>query len=175
MIAPLFVSPTRVREPGLNALPANTERYVVKGGGSVALTLGAGDELELVNPEGLQPGEICAFDANGRSDGGLLVAAAEMAMAGELGLDLEELADPAVVPADNGAARSLESVCFAEEPSRYLLEIETKHLPDVRKILHGLPYGIIGRFTDTGRVRMSDHLDVGVTELLETWRAPLDW
>ncbi|UCH40047.1 MAG: aminomethyltransferase family protein [Gammaproteobacteria bacterium] len=74
MNAPLFVSPVRVREPGLNALPANTERYPVRAGGSVALLLRAGDELELVSPEGLQPGEITIFDHDGRSDAGLIGA-----------------------------------------------------------------------------------------------------
>jgi aminomethyltransferase len=74
MSAPLFTTPERVRQPGLNALPANTERYLIKGGGSLALTLGAGDELELVSPEGLQAGEISVFDHQGRSDSGLIGA-----------------------------------------------------------------------------------------------------
>ena len=74
MSQPLFTSQPRVRKPGLNVLPANTERYLVKGGGSTALSLAAGDELELVNPEGLQPGEISVFDSNGRSDSGLIGA-----------------------------------------------------------------------------------------------------
>lgn len=58
----------RVLEPGLNTLPANTERYLVRGNGSVAITLNPGDELKLVNPEGLQTGEISVFDHNGKSD-----------------------------------------------------------------------------------------------------------
>jgi aminomethyltransferase len=74
MNAPLFVSPTRSLQPGLNALPPGTERYRVRAGGSVALSLEAGDTLELVSPEGLQPGEIYAFDANGRSDTRLIGA-----------------------------------------------------------------------------------------------------
>jgi len=74
MNTPLFVSPARIRQPGLNALPANTERYLVRGGGSVTLGLEAGDEIELVNPEGLQTGEICVFDNNGRSDAALIGA-----------------------------------------------------------------------------------------------------
>jgi len=68
MDTPLFVSPVRLRQPGLNALPVNTERYLVRGGGSVTLGLEAGDEIELVNPEGLQMGEISVFDSDGRSD-----------------------------------------------------------------------------------------------------------
>jgi len=74
MNLPLFATPPRVRQPGLNALPANTERYLVTGGGSVALNLIAGDELELVNPEGLQQAEISVFDSNGRGDNGLIGA-----------------------------------------------------------------------------------------------------
>jgi len=72
MNAPLFVSPDRVREPGLNALPAGTERYRVRAGGSVMLGLEPGDELELVSPEGLQPGEISVFASDGRADPGLI-------------------------------------------------------------------------------------------------------
>ncbi len=63
-----FASQKRVLEPGLNTLAANTERYLVRGGGSLAITLNAGDELEVINPEGLQAGEICVFDQQGNSD-----------------------------------------------------------------------------------------------------------
>ncbi len=74
MSAPMFASSPRVRVPGLNVLPANTERYPIEAGGSVALLLGAGDEIELVSPEGLQPGEICVFDSSGNSDAALIGA-----------------------------------------------------------------------------------------------------
>ena len=50
MNAPLFISPTRTLEPGLNALPPDTERYVVRAAGITALELLAGDEIELVSP-----------------------------------------------------------------------------------------------------------------------------
>jgi len=68
MNAPLFISPTRILEPGLNALPPNTERYVATAGGSVSFDLNPGDEMKLVNPEGLQVAEISVFDAMGKSD-----------------------------------------------------------------------------------------------------------
>ena len=58
----------RIREPGLNTLPANTERYVVRAGGITALDLFSGDEIELVSPEGRQRGEITVFDDRGKSD-----------------------------------------------------------------------------------------------------------
>ena len=68
MNVPLFTSPPRLLEPGLNAFPANTERYVVRAHGSLTLGLDAGDEIELINPEGLQRCEISVFDSGGNSD-----------------------------------------------------------------------------------------------------------
>ena len=68
MNASLFNSPNRILHPGLNTLPANTERYLISGGGSLAITLNPGDGLEIISPEGLQAGEICVFDKDGKSD-----------------------------------------------------------------------------------------------------------
>ena len=68
MNAPLLVPPTRILEPGLNILPTGTERYPIRGGGSLAITLNPGDEIEITSPEGLQPGEIVVFDQQGKSD-----------------------------------------------------------------------------------------------------------
>jgi aminomethyltransferase len=68
MNAPQLAAPIRILEPGLNTLPADTERYVVRAGGITALELFGGDEIELVNPEGAQAGEIVVFDNQGNSD-----------------------------------------------------------------------------------------------------------
>jgi len=68
MNAPNFALPIRVLEPGLNTLPPGIERYVVRAGGITALELAAGDAIELINPEGMQIGEITVFDAQGNSD-----------------------------------------------------------------------------------------------------------
>ncbi len=68
MNAPLFISPVRTLEPGLNILPPNIERYVIRAGGITAIELTAGDEFRLVSPEGMQRGEITVFDKQGRSD-----------------------------------------------------------------------------------------------------------
>ncbi|MDH3630335.1 MAG: aminomethyltransferase family protein [Gammaproteobacteria bacterium] len=77
MNAPSFVSPVRVLEPGLNTLPPDTERYVVRAGGITALELFGGDRIEVVNPEGMQLGEITIFDARGNSDMQLIGAQAD--------------------------------------------------------------------------------------------------
>ena len=65
---PLLISTSRLLVPGLNTLPPDTERYVIRAGGITALELFAGDEIELVNPEGMQLGEITVFDKHGKSD-----------------------------------------------------------------------------------------------------------
>ena len=62
----------RVLVPGLMMLGPGVERYRVTGGGATVLALDAGDELEVVDPEGRQRCELVAFDADGRSDPGLL-------------------------------------------------------------------------------------------------------
>ncbi|MXV88489.1 MAG: DUF1989 domain-containing protein [Acidimicrobiales bacterium] len=58
--------------PGLMLLGTGVERYRVTGGGATVLALAAGDELEIVDPEGCQPCELVAFDTGGQSDPGLL-------------------------------------------------------------------------------------------------------
>ena len=63
---------SRVLVPGLMMLGAGVERYRVTGGGATVVALDAGDELEVVDPEGRQRCELVAFDADGRSDPGLL-------------------------------------------------------------------------------------------------------
>ena len=62
----------RVLVPGLLMVEPGVERYRVTGGGATVLALAAGDELEVVDPEGRQRCELVAFDADGRSDPGLL-------------------------------------------------------------------------------------------------------
>ena len=57
-------------------LGPGVERYRVTGGGATVLALAAGDELEIVDPEGCQPCELVAFDQAGTSDPGLLEPAA---------------------------------------------------------------------------------------------------
>ncbi|WP_424946298.1 hypothetical protein [Candidatus Spongiihabitans sp.] len=57
----------KLREPGLGQEWLGKERYVVRADAVVALPMLAGDELEIVDPEGLQPAQVLAFDAAGQS------------------------------------------------------------------------------------------------------------
>ena len=56
----------RIREPGLGQDWLGKERYVIKGGGVLALPIMVGDEIEVIDPEGLQSALLMAFDSSGR-------------------------------------------------------------------------------------------------------------
>jgi len=58
--------------PGLPVLPHGVERHPVPGGGSRAVSIEAGDEIWIVDREGLQPAELTVFAPDGRSDAGML-------------------------------------------------------------------------------------------------------
>lgn len=60
--------------PGLPVLPPGVERHPVPGGGSRAVPVEAGDEITLVDREGLQSCEVVFFGKDGQSDAGMLGA-----------------------------------------------------------------------------------------------------
>ncbi|MEX0745516.1 MAG: phosphoribosylformylglycinamidine synthase subunit PurS [Phycisphaeraceae bacterium] len=110
------------------------------------------------------------------SDGGLLVAAAEMAFAGRVGLDL----DLTHLPAD----RELDTIaaCFAETPGRYLLEVRPDKLDATIKSLRSAnaPFAQVGTFAEHNRLKLrtaraGQVLDASLDALRDAWRAPLDW
>lgn len=59
-------SRVRLREPGLGQDWIGQERYPLKAGGVIALPLMSGDQIEIVDPEGLQPAQIFAFNSKGQ-------------------------------------------------------------------------------------------------------------
>ncbi len=64
-----------VLAPGLPILPQGVERYPVPGGGSRAVPVFQGDEIIVLDREGLQPGQLTLFASDGRSDAAMLGAA----------------------------------------------------------------------------------------------------
>ncbi len=111
------------------------------------------------------------------SDGGLLVAAAEMAIAGRLGINL----DLTAVPSVQGTVLNPSEASFAESPSRYLVEIEPRHLDAAGRILleAQVPFAQIGVIASHDRLTartetQGSFLDESIESLFATWRAPLD-
>lgn len=77
-VTPVFETPYEragVITPGLPILPHGTERHPVPGGGSRAVPVYAGDEISLLDREGLQFGELVFFKPDGTSDAAMLGAA----------------------------------------------------------------------------------------------------
>jgi phosphoribosylformylglycinamidine synthase len=64
--------------------------------------------------------------------------------------------------------------CFRESPSRYLLEVAPESLEKVKKKLGDTTARELGRFTNSGRLRIAG-ADLAVADLRAAWRAPLDW
>ena len=81
--------------------------------------------------------------AHDPSEGGLLPALAEMCFAGGLGarIDLSHVPVAGTDVADECRA-------FAEDPHRYVLEIEPSKLGTVQAHLDGIPHAVIGTVTD---------------------------
>ena len=50
--------------PGIQNILEGRERYYIRGGAMVVIALNAGDQIEIVDPEGLQCVHIVAFDAS---------------------------------------------------------------------------------------------------------------
>jgi phosphoribosylformylglycinamidine synthase len=108
------------------------------------------------------------------SEGGLAVAAAEMAFAGGVGAEIA-LAD--VLTAD-GDMRD-DEILFSESHSRFLVEVTTEKAPEFEAVM-GDRAASIGKTTDTGRLVIlglggkpviSENLDA----LKESWQKTLRW
>ncbi len=126
------------------------------------------------------------------SEGGLAVAAAEMALAGLLGMTIDVGLVPFVgarfsaprewdgelTPGDTGTQDELNTILlFSESASRFLVEIAPEHQYAFESILHthGVQdFAFIGTVSETERLvvrnRQQVLIDIPVSELQEAWR-----
>ncbi|GAC1629377.1 MAG: phosphoribosylformylglycinamidine synthase subunit PurL [Chloroflexota bacterium] len=105
------------------------------------------------------------------SEGGLAVAAAEMALAGGVGLHLDLDAAPA-------GTVSLEGRLFSESPGRWLAEVAPDNVDVFEAMFAGLPCAAIGTTTEDQRfvVRFQDRtcIDVPVSAIDAAWKGCAD-
>lgn len=76
-IRPRFETPyerSGILVPGLPVLPRGVERHPIPGGGSCTVRIGAGDEICVLDVEGLQPVDLAFFSADGESDAAMIGA-----------------------------------------------------------------------------------------------------
>lgn len=106
------------------------------------------------------------------SEGGLAVAAVEMAIAGGHGLTLDLDAAPAAAPDLDAATR-----LYAESPSRFLVEVRPDDVPAFEKALARVPHAQIGEVTSDQRLRVSHAggtvIDTMLDPLRMAWQTPL--
>ena len=67
MSTPSSISNKAIREPGLFLSSLQKERHVIPPGGALAIACHPGDGFEVIDPQGLQPVHIAAFDDQGHS------------------------------------------------------------------------------------------------------------
>jgi phosphoribosylformylglycinamidine synthase len=110
--------------------------------------------------------------AHDLSEGGLAVAATEMAIGGQLGVRI----DVAKVPVS--APLAPERVLFSESQSRILMEVDPQHLPALSGLLAGVPFAVVGEVTAARDVVFTqdrrDLLAVPLARAERAWLRPLD-
>lgn len=109
------------------------------------------------------------------SEGGLAVAAAEMAFAGRFGLDL----DLAPLAEGTGVKRD-DFLLFSESNTRFLTEVSPERCAEFESLFVGLPVTRLGLVTEAGRLRVHrggqyDVIDAPLGELKAAWQRPLAW
>jgi phosphoribosylformylglycinamidine synthase len=107
--------------------------------------------------------------AHDLSEGGLLVAAAEMAFAGGIGCELDPTSAPGSPRAPDASvfARS-----FSEEPTRWLLEVAPSDLDALGRTLGSIPHAVVGRCIDRPVFRLvvgKDAAETPLDALRERW------
>ena len=108
------------------------------------------------------------------SEGGLAVAAAEMAFSGGLGVQLDLAAVPTTDNSVGDQAR-----LFAESAGRFLVEVAPDKYDAFMRIVKDCPVGEVGKVTDTGRVVIKGQagavIDLPAAEAKAAWQKTFDW
>jgi len=109
------------------------------------------------------------------SEGGLGVAAAEMAFAGGLGLAVNLKNVPLGEPIERD-----DLILFSESNSRFLVEIDPKNKNVFEKALAGADFAEIGRVMKDEKLEVHGRrggiaLSADIAGLKEAWQKPLRW
>lgn len=114
----------------------------------------------------------CVRSCHDASEGGLAVAAAEMSLAGNYGLELS--LDK--VPTED--LRRDDFVLFSESNSRFLVEVSAKAKEQFERLMKGKVSAEIGKVTSSPRLRIKGLsgkviVNASLSELLASWRKTL--
>jgi phosphoribosylformylglycinamidine synthase II len=109
------------------------------------------------------------------SEGGIGVAAAEMAFAGGLGMSISLKNVPLGEKIDRD-----DYILFSESNTRFLVEVSPQDKAGFEKALSGIDFAGIGRTTSDHRFEVLGRegktvLSADITDLKEAWQKPLRW
>jgi phosphoribosylformylglycinamidine synthase len=109
------------------------------------------------------------------SEGGIGVAVAEMAFAGELGSEVNLKA----VPLGEKITRD-DFILFSESNSRFIVEVTLENKDDFEKVMSGADFARIGSVKKTKRLKVNGLkgqlvLNESIADLKEAWQKPLRW
>jgi phosphoribosylformylglycinamidine synthase len=109
------------------------------------------------------------------SEGGLAVALAEMAFAGDLGIQ----ANLKGLPKNPKALRN-EAQLFSESTSRYIVEIKPENYHNFAKLMLNIPFGQIGQVVDEKILLIKDEngqtvIRLELDRLKKAWQQTFDW
>ncbi|MCK4591400.1 MAG: phosphoribosylformylglycinamidine synthase, partial [Candidatus Latescibacteria bacterium] len=109
------------------------------------------------------------------SEGGIGVACAEMAFAGDLGMEI----DLRAIPIDGTPERN-DTLLFSESNSRFIVEVPPEYQDKFEQLMSGCSFGQIGKITNIKEFKVHGLegnivLSADIRELKETWQSPLRW
>ncbi|MFQ6035390.1 MAG: phosphoribosylformylglycinamidine synthase subunit PurL, partial [Sedimentisphaerales bacterium] len=109
------------------------------------------------------------------SEGGLAVALAEMAFAGELGIE----ADLRGLPKSKDCSR-VDTQLFSESNSRYIVEVEPENYDAFAKLMLNLPFGQMGKVTEAKKlvIKAEDGkavIEADIDSLKQSWQKTFNW
>ena len=116
----------------------------------------------------------CVRSCHDCSEGGIAVAAAEMAFSGGYGmtLNLKKVPTGEDIPFDD-------FLLFSESNSRFLVEVELQNKDAFEKHMSDVPIGCLGTVTDTNEFAIDGLtgktvIDTTIENLKSAWQTPLD-
>jgi len=109
------------------------------------------------------------------SEGGLAIAASEMAFAGGYGMTLNL---SAIIT--EGSIHRNDTLLFSESNTRFVVEVQPEHQKQFENILKDIPCGLLGKATTEPLLKiygLNNKLIVNenIYDLKEAWQAPLRW
>jgi phosphoribosylformylglycinamidine synthase len=112
------------------------------------------------------------------SEGGLAVALAEMAFAGNLGA-VVDLGGIRLHGGSFGGTEADVVRLFSESNSRFLVEVEPEYEEQFLAAFEGVEATRVGEVADSGTVVVRhgklEHVHASIDDLKRAWQAPLDW